>query len=303
MIWRNTSILILFFLFSSSTCEREVELTLPEPPKRLVIYSTFSDNQKVRVQLSSSRFVLEEAQGEYLPGALMEIFHGEQFLEKLELQIPGDRETPFYSTINFIPIVGEKYTVKAFLDGFDPVQAESSIPVSNKLSSFDIQDLIVTTTENRKVYKYKLNLKIDDPEEEKNYYHLKISQQFFVKLIGSDIENAEIVSYSFSTDFDANDILANTSGGLLLEDDALRGNSTFSLEHTINPDIERIGKVFVELRTVSRDYYLFHSSVTRQRKNPGGLLTEPVFIYNNVENGHGVFAGYSTYMDSLSVID
>ena len=303
MIWRNISILILFFLLSGSTCEREVELTLPEPPKRLVIYSTFADNQKVHVQLSSSRFVLEETQGEYLPGALVEIFRGEDFIEKLELQIPGDRETPFYSTIDFTPIIGQKYTVKAFLDGFDPVQAESSIPIPNKLSSFAIEDLIVTTTENRKIYKYKLNLKIDDPEGEKNYYHLKISQQIFIKLIGSDQENSEITAYQFSTDFDANDILANISGGLLLEDDALRGNYTFSLEHIINPDIERIGKVFVELRTVSRDYYLFHSSVTRQRKSPGGLLTEPVFIYNNVENGHGVFAGYSTYQDSLFVIE
>ncbi|MCB0476306.1 MAG: DUF4249 family protein [Flavobacteriaceae bacterium] len=58
----------------------------------------------------------------------------------------------------------------------------------------------------------------------------------------------------------------------------------------------------MEFRTVSEDYYLYHSSITRQNYSEGSSFAEPVFVYNNIENGHGVFAGFNTSVDSVLLV-
>lgn len=305
MFWRYFVILFVFMVFSASTCEREVDLQLPEPPKRLVIYASFTDNQDIHVQLNSSRFVLDEAPEEFLSDVKVELFEEEYLIQQLGFYIPGGRMMPYYSTAGFSPEIGKKYYIRAELDGFDPVVAQSSIPVPRHFSELSISDVVIqNTTGNRINYSYTVNLQFNDTPDLEDFYHLNLFQQVFTHPItGGDDEHVDLIPFEFSDNNDANDILANISGGLLLEDDPLNGNYSFRVAYEINPVTESLGKVYIEFRTVSREYYQFYSSVTRQKKSPGGILTEPVFIYNNVAGGHGIFAGYSAVLDSLSIID
>ena len=307
MLWRYLLILFVVVVFSASTCEREVDLQLPEPPKRLVIYAAFTDSKTLKVYLNSSRFVLDQAPEEYLSDvdvALFEGDQGEQLVRQLEIEIPGGRLVPYYTAPDFFPQPDKQYTIRAILDGFDPVEAQSFIPPPKQMSELSIADLVVVQLENRISYAYTVNFEFDDNPDADDYYHLNMFQQVYTHPItGGDDEHVDLIPFEFSDNNDGNEILASTSGGLLLENDPLNGNYSFRVNYEINPATESLGKVFIELRTVSKEYYQFHSSVTRQNKNPGGIFTEPVFIYNNVEGGHGIFAGYSTVIDSLSIID
>ena len=52
-------------------------------------------------------------------------------------------------------------------------------------------------------------------------------------------------------------------------------------------------KVYVELRTITKEYYKYHSSLARQlivRQDP---FAEPVTIFNNIEGGYGNFSGFT----------
>ncbi|KAA3621308.1 MAG: DUF4249 domain-containing protein [Bacteroidetes bacterium] len=307
MFWRYLMVLFVFVIFSGSTCEREVELQLPEPPNRLVIYAAFTDSKELQVYLNSSRFVLDQAPEEYLPDvdvALFEGDQGEQMVQQLEIEIPGGRLVPFYTAPGFVPDLGKDYTIRANLEGFDPVEAHSTIPLPRHFSELSISDLVIEQNGNRIRYTYTVNLEFNDNPEEANFYHINLFQQVYTHPItGGDDEYVDLIPFEFSDSNDGNEILANISGGLLLEDDPLNGNYGFRVTYEINPATESLGKVFIELRTVSKEYYQFHSSVTRQSKSPGGVFTEPVFIFNNIDGGHGIFAGYSAVTDSLSIID
>ncbi len=94
---------------------------------------------------------------------------------------------------------------------------------------------------------------------------------------------------------------ASIGGGLLLEDNPFMDGLTFRVSIEVSPEFQLIGKVFAELRTVSEEYYLFHTSVTRSQGQEDGPFTEPVTIFNNVTNGHGIFAGYNASRDSTSL--
>ncbi len=48
----------------------------------------------------------------------------------------------------------------------------------------------------------------------------------------------------------------------------------------------------IELRTISKDLYLYYRSVDDFYWNDGSLFAEPVQIYSNVDNGLGIVSGY-----------
>ena len=50
-----------------------------------------------------------------------------------------------------------------------------------------------------------------------------------------------------------------------------------------------------ELRSVSKDYYTYHTEGYRHETNGDNtFLNDPTVVSNNIENGFGVFAGYTT---------
>ena len=91
--------------------------------------------------------------------------------------------------------------------------------------------------------------------------------------------------------------------GFLISDqtfDGQRKRIPFKASLIINSGFERISRFYVLLRSVSSDYYYYHSTITRQLSARESPFAEPVIIYNNVENGLGNFAAYSTATDSVT---
>jgi hypothetical protein len=49
--------------------------------------------------------------------------------------------------------------------------------------------------------------------------------------------------------------------------------------------------VYVELHTVSKDHYLYQQTLQLYRSSSNSKSSEPVHVYNNINNGYGIFAG------------
>jgi len=86
-------------------------------------------------------------------------------------------------------------------------------------------------------------------------------------------------------------------GGVLFTDEDFDGQKatlTFYSLLSFNNAAHQ-GKVVGELRTVSKDYYLYHTSLSRQIANKDRPFVEPISVYSNIENGLGIFSGYTVY--------
>ncbi|GJM35751.1 MAG: hypothetical protein DHS20C18_47520 [Saprospiraceae bacterium] len=304
---KRTSILLLSSIFLlAATCERDVDLGFDDPEPRLVVFSNFSNTGEIRVQVSKSKSALDNTADEYISDAKVEIYAKGQLIERLKLVVPeSGRIPPYYATRGLVPEVNVVYMIKVDADGFETIRAESTIPEQIAVNFFEISELMISQDEEERTYSYRVRMNFDDPVTEKNYYHLNIFQQIqeYVGGIGDTVITG--ISYrpvEFNPKNNKNDMVAYLGGGLLLEDDPLNGDYDFNLSVSIDPTTQILGKVFVEFRTVSEDYYLYHASITRQNFSEGSSFAEPVFVYNNIENGHGVFAGYITSIDSLLII-
>lgn len=289
-------------------CEDQINLNLNETPPELVVVSNFTPGQPVVVQVSKTRSPLSTDDSLYLDNATVQLFQGFRLLEVLEL-VPGTEETfPYYITRNFTPEVNVAYTIRTEAPDFEPVTAVSSIPTQTGIRALKLSNLRILPIEGgRWTYQYNVTITFIDPVAQENFYHLNFYQQVVeYRLINGDtiITNDGLQKIQFSSQLDDNSLIAYFQGGVLLDDKNINGKQvsySFPLQVNIDPRKEYIGKMFAELRSVSQEYYLYHNSLSRQQTSSDSPLNEPVIIYDNIENGQGIFAGYNAAVDSVAI--
>lgn len=299
-----------FLLFIAATCERTAEINLPEIKPRLVVISNFTSNMDVQVEVTSSRGTTSAQKKEYIYDAIVEIYEANEFIEQFELVQEPVTTSPYYTSTDFVPEVGVVYNIKVEAPGFDPVMARSSIPEPIEISAFQVDNLEeqAGTNEGEIDYSFRVLLTFLDPEEETNYYHLRFRQQVHEIEILEGIETikeSKLEDIEFSSINDNNNTLSFFGGGILLEDSSFNGNAitnTFILNKTIQTNNKRLGQMFVELRTVSEEYYKYYDYISRLESSSGPPFANEVISYHNIENGLGVFAGYNMAVDSVQVI-
>ncbi len=186
---------------------------------------------------------------------------------------------------------GFSYTISAFAPGFESVRATTMIPRPSTISNLIIQDLSIepsTKNEFKNIVRYTLVFEIDHFESNQ-YYHLVFYNEY------DSLNNHYLVDPELSDD---QPFLHHYDFGILVDkEDLVPGEPlTFHfVDWVVNHDLK---KVFVELRTITQEYYKYHSSLARQlivRQDP---FAEPVTIYNNIEGGYGNFSGFSPDVSS-----
>lgn len=309
MSYSGCSILssVIIICCAITACERPVDLELPPPKPSLVVLSNFTLGKLVEVSVSRSQPILDEGPVEYIYNAVVELYEEDRMVEILELRKgknPGD--PPYYTTVRTQPRTGVKYTIRVHATNYPTVTAHSTIPEPIKISHLTIENKEQKEASDglSAEYSYNVRLNFDDPVGKINYYHLKFYQQlreFIVRGEDTLIKDEVYLQTEIANNIN-NDVLQSYfGGGVLFQDNPFPDGLSFPLKVGFNPRRYLLGLVLVELRTVSEEYYLFHTSINRQHLQEEGPFTEHVSIYNNVENGHGNFAGYNTSLDSISL--
>ncbi len=303
---------ILMFL-SVTACEQPSYFAPQKGNAQLVVLSNFTRDKAVQVFVSKSQFILDEEEQEYIFDATVELFEGDIYLETLEFvePKPNTGDAPYYTTRHLVPKVNTVYTIQVEAPGCDPVTAKSKIPASISLLSASVAGLAVDDSQNVEEFiaSYLLNLSFEDPSEEKNFYHISLYQQIEQYLLHEGdtvVTNTYLPSLAFNPEENGNGRVAHISGGLLVEDNALNNGKVISFELPLSIRLKKgqelLGKLFVELRAVTEEYYLYFSALSRQKQSPDSPFSEPVILFDNIDGGLGIFAGYNSSIDSLYII-
>lgn len=306
-MWRNLGFLALLSVALFS-CEDAVELDIGDLESKLVVVSNFVPDKPVEVFVSKTKSVLSSDATYYLPNASVQLYRGNTFLEALRFQPGANGNPPRYVTAEYFPEVDSTYTLRVDVPEFEPTQAQSNIPKAATIRSLNVDDVVIQQiSPDSLAFFYQVEIVFADPPNVHNFYHLSFYQQTW----NYEVQNGNIVivdsnfkNINFSSENDNNSLIAYFDGGVLFEDVAFDGRQvsySFNLRTDIQRSKEILGKMFAELRTTSQDYFLYHNSLSRQQTSSGGPLTEPVIIYNNIENGRGIFAGYNPAVDSVTI--
>lgn len=293
----------LLFLVCFFACEEPVELDIDIAKPQLVVDGTFSKDHPFQIALSKSGNILTNEPTQFIDNAKVSIFGEDNKLLAI-LNYQEDALLPFYSLEDILPTTQVNYRLSIDVPDYPTLTATDQIPKPVALSGISVDTMSII--EERVLLK--ANMK--EPGGQKNYYHLLLFHEVVNGRTHSNgfVENKDVnlmpVPIAAIPDnlptatFDGNQL------GILFSDENINGQDLqLKLIAVIN-ELEAgiFPKIVGELRTVSENYYQYYTSLARQQESKDRPFSEPVSVHTNIENGVGIFAGYSAYRDSVTVV-
>jgi len=276
---------VILFLIAVS-CEKYIDMKIPDKGRKPVVNCMFYNDSVFIVQVFESKFILDDAGYQPIENAFVTISENGIVSDTLTYYSQG-----YYKSNNLISQIGKNYEIEATFNG-NTATSEGIIPSKQIITNIDT--LLYSDQHNDN---FRFNIKINDTENETNYYMLKIEKVNAVYYNN----NVQIV-YTNSEDLS---IETQWQGSQVINDNLFNGKAkTFSLDidlsNLYNYNNEPI-KFYISLYSISKDYYLYAVTSQAQQNTNGSPFSEPVMVYNNIKNGYGIFAGASVYKDSIIV--
>ncbi|OQY05329.1 MAG: hypothetical protein B6I20_01535 [Bacteroidetes bacterium 4572_117] len=297
-----TILLLSIVLFA---CEKTVTIKIPDNGRKLTINSFFQQDSSFSVSLTKSRYIMD---GKYefdnVENADINLFENDNLIEKLGETNPGVYKS------NFIPTENNNYRIEVSSTDFPMAQAQSFMPEKTEI-------IDISTSESFDEYgnpgtAFKVKFK-DKPNIDSYYFvnvNKRINFSYYDEDEGTDVES----TYTQAEDIYSEDPIVfqedwGLTAGLLVSGELINGREyTLSFETSgyyyydgHEPDNESNTTYFVYLHSISKDYYLYYKSLSKHKEAQDEFFMEPVQVYNNIENGFGIFAGFSTAVDSVKV--
>lgn len=286
------------------SCDRFIEVELPDQETKLVLNSLLENTDTLKVFLTKSRSVLEGREWEkfeFVKNAtvLLKDQNGRiqpfTFKDSLDPLIDDDS----YQLPNPGLTEGETYEIIAEAQGFPRIVSSQRLPEKVSIKSISLEKIGVNQNF-PETDLYEITLKFNDLPD-KNYYEIlgkSIANGYY-------INQGDTVFYQFSETLDLeprNPLLAKDHlrrGVILFSDNFLDGENSEVVFRTWlrnNSDLE----VNFYLANVSEAYYKYYDTADLQWQNRGDILSQPVLVFNNIENGLGIFKARN--VDRKSVI-
>ncbi len=288
---------LLLLLFTFSGCVKIINDDLEKKETKLVINAAISPDSIFLVNLSRTFNIFDDESSKNLPfidDAEVKLYENGIFLTTLNNSGYG-----YYINPGFYPVVGNEYRVEASSGSYKSVESITVIPPAVPIVDFDTALISVTDEYNGKEIRYVGILKYNDPGGIDNQYQLSC------KFLAMDSQGNMYWNKTgiWPLEGDERFFDRGSNGNLLWSDGYTDGNevtvrfqfySSYVYEEGKSRDTQKIHFLF-SLQSINKDYYTYLKSVgiyweTGGSDNP---FAEPVVIHSNVENGYGIFGGYS----------
>ncbi len=301
----------LALLVALSACEQVIAPDLPEHTPRLVLHAFFTAGGWT-AHVSRSSGILESLPAHDRPAvadAAVELLAGDRVIEELKFNHGAQVYVAEESTLK----AGATYSLQVSAPEFATVRATDTIPrpVPTSVRSYRT---------NRG--EFSIEVEIEDPPGEANYYQISLYQVFTGRgatryegilstkdpsiMADNRVDESPLEEESFSGEapffkdslFDGrtHEIELTDSGVAVLRDDGSRGS-----EGGADGQGSSNRKINLQVLYISAAYYEFLKTARLHDYTRDNPFAEPLNVYSNVDNGYGIFAGYSSRTFELAL--
>lgn len=306
---------VLVAMFSA--CEKEVVFKQQAIEPMVVMECLASMNDTMQVQLSQSRFFLDNTDTfPLINDATLSLYVNDDFVETLSSISDGKYQS------NYLPQVGDKMRLEAEVSGYPTVFAENTM--TKPIDAFSI-DTTTTFVGSDSVYipgyytgyfddpdsvleigwfvtkelAYTVTLEFKDDATTDDYYYLSLDRKLFNYDDGMYIDGIDVYSGN------VNDYTQSSYDTRFFSDEYANGKTIrIRINLTMRNASGHPGILHISLSTISKAYYEYMktSDLYSEMDGLGFLFVEPVQVYSNVQNGIGLFGSYSEIKDSLLLL-
>ncbi len=284
-----------------SSCRKVLDVDIEEKDKKIVANSLFNTDSVIRVHLSKSKGILEDDYNiELIQNAQIDLFEDNQLIESLTNHGSG-----IYKS-NIIPQQNKTYKIWINVPDMQSAYADAYLPTAPEILQLDTLTKTIHYSDQFNagydVEAFTASMKFKDPPG-KNYYMVT------TRIINTYTDNYGTYRYDYYTMVNTDDpALADQSYQMNMSDlsalvfsDELFDNSTYDLALYIERYNLSMGHntVIFSLSNISEEMFYYTVSYFMEN-NSDGPFSEPVIVYNNINGGFGIFAGYSADTTSVS---
>jgi hypothetical protein len=286
-----SSITLLFSVIVFSACDPiSIGADIPDQSAKICINGIFRPDSTWVVHLTRGKYILDSdadasPNSKYVPldNATITIYEGNETipLEHFDFLFSNYFEGGWYRNTSKKPHLGKTYTIKASMPGLGEATATATIPQPVQIEKIETVSIIPDETGVISIDVY-----IKDPEGVPNYY------QLFQAGTNTPHNEWEIKTQDsrYSISYDDSPLYGNQSSfkPAIFNDVGMDGQ-LLKIPVTVFKD----QSVTIQLRSISKEYYQYYTSNFRQSFSDQTTLAQAVYVFSNIENGFGIFAGYS----------
>lgn len=274
----------------------------PDYDKKLVIQSLFKAGDTIKIEIFRNAALSDAIGGEYgyrnyyaMPGATVLLYEGDRLVDTMY--------TKRYKSVFESKLVAQenkKYSVQVSHEGYPTAYATTVIPAAVPIQS--VPYAVSSDSMNMK-----LQINVGQPMLDINYYLIRMHTVYHQT--GKKRREFYNIDPTFGDEltFDFNSLSINSDiekvfqvdiSDELVNKDALSYQCILPLStglayDKVN-DIKLNDTIVVELYSIPHDLYKYNQ-VTKQYQQNQSANAEPINMHTNVENGLGLFVGYSIY--------
>jgi hypothetical protein len=264
-----------------------VDIDVPFPQADLTLNSFFHADSVWTATLTLNKSILDVTPRKRIENGLVIIYHEDIPIDTLEHIVNG-----VYRSDSGKPIPGNTYEIRATAEGYNPVSGRSYAPVPAEITKVEVID--GTTIEGYPESTIRVTF-TDDPEST-NYYQifLEAETDFIIHESGQvGTSRARLGIESDDPAVQNNDEIGYD--GLFMKDILFNGSEGIISFKTTGSNIQHYQHVIATVRTLSTDHYNYKISGSLQQNTSDNPFAQPVNVYDNIEDGFGIFAGFSEY--------
>ena len=284
-------IAILIVITGISSCEKDFLVSQQSGAKKMVVNSLFNDNGPFTVYLTDSYEAAGYGNINSINDAQIQLYEN-NVLKEVMKYTPSDTVNTFgaYKSI-LVPQKGKIYSIKINEPVYGLVTATDTIPLATTIVSSQLVQYGDSATHSNDVI---VDMKIQDDATVANYYRINIwigGLQWHLDGNGDTITQQYFEARGPQMLTPVVDTVRD--GIFLLFSDRNFNGQTKELKmkfDKMDPTNFVYLNLYIDLFTASKTDYTYQQTLALYRSAAGSNSAEPVHVYNNIQNGYGVFA-------------
>jgi hypothetical protein len=265
-------------------CELVVDVDVPFEQSSLTLNTYFTPDSVWSAYVTSNRHILEDGPFQPVNNARIIVYEEGTPIDTLVKTDDG-----LYQSDTGKPTAGKNYNLTADAPGYGSISAESALPLPVQMVNATFSEI---KSEHNQDFRIKIRIK--DPVE-KNYYQVICEREHeYYDFVTETIKTIRDRMFLRSEDPIVQSDNEEYSNVVIFDDVLFNGKEIdFTFDATLYTGAGLASTTLI-LRTLSEDYYKYVLTSSLQRNTSGDPFAQPVNVHNNIQNGFGIFAGYST---------
>ncbi len=281
-----TILITLISLIVLVSCEKTLKFDSKYQKPRLVVNTLVLKDSLIKVDISTSRSILDDAGIADVSGATVKLYKNDSYLETIN-EVNGK----YISTHQAEE--GATYSIEASANGFKTVSGEAKVPYRVPILSLDTSSII--NEYNSKRLEFSLKFPVQTYRDE--YFLLRCRLNSSPQQYNDPYPRP---SYVF---IETKDIIAEGEGGSeILFSNRLIDTDSYTFKGDISPYIRDTSYIVFELFSLNKDMYDYFITLDMHQYARGDFMMEPAIVYSNTSNGMGIVGGGAVSVDSIQVM-